>query len=84
MEDIIPVQPTDVVRSCVAVRMEIQNFQLNATSCSVRVAKLDDGGITIGVEYVPITEEEYAQWGQDDSYVIDLVLTKLGMTPVAI
>lgn len=82
MDGIIPVQPTDVVRSCVAVRLEIQDFQLNATSCTVRVLKLDASGVLIGVEDVGITEEEYAQWSYDDQYIIDLVLTKLGMTPV--
>lgn len=84
MDDPIPVQPTEVVRSCVYVKMEIVNFQLNTTSCRVRVMKLDASQMIIGVEEVGITEEEYAQWSYDDTYIIDLVLTKLGMTPVVV
>lgn len=28
---------------------------------------------------VDITPEEYAQWGSDDNYIADLVLSKLGL-----
>jgi hypothetical protein len=27
-----------------------------------------------------IEGEEYANWGNDDTYIVDLILTKLGMT----
>lgn len=82
MNETIMIQPIEVVRSCVAVRMRIQDFHLNALRCSVRVDKLDAIGNLIDLVDVPITEEEYALWGQDDQYIITLVMTKLGMTPI--
>jgi hypothetical protein len=29
--------------------------------------------------FLDITPEEYAQWGTDDNYIVDLVLSKLGL-----
>lgn len=84
MDDYINVQPTDVVRSCVKVRMTINNFQLKATNCSVNVQKYDASNILIDVLNVFINDEEYAQWAYDDDYIIDLVLTKLGLTPASV
>lgn len=84
MDDYINVQPTDVVRSCVKVRMTINNFQLKATNCSVNVQKYDASNILIDVLNVFINDEEYAQWTYDDQYIIDLVLTKLGLTPASV
>lgn len=84
MDDYINVQPTDVVRSCVKVRMTINNFQLKATNCTVNVQKYDASNILIDVLNVFINDEEYAQWAYDDDYIIDLVLTKLGLTPASV
>lgn len=84
MDDFINVQPTDVVRSCVKLRLSINNFQLKATNCTVNVQKYDVSNILIDVVNVFINDEEYAQWAYDDQYIIDLVLTKLGLTPASV
>ncbi len=84
MDDFINVQPSDVVRSCVKLRLAINNFQLRATNCTVNVQKYDASNILIDVLNVSINDEEYAQWGYDDQYIIDLVLTKLGLTPASV
>ena len=84
MDDFINVQPTDVVRSCVKLRMSINNFQLKAHNCTVNVQKYDASNILIDVVNVFINDEEYDQWAYDDQYIIDLVLTKLGMTPASV
>jgi hypothetical protein len=81
MDDYIDIQPTDVVRSCVKIKMNIINFQLNAKNCVVNVQKYDAANILIDIVNVFINDEEYSQWSYDDSYIIDLVLDKLGMTP---
>jgi len=81
MDDYIDIQPTDVVRSCVKIKMNIINFQLNATNCTVNVQKYDAANILIDIVNVFINDEEYSQWSYDDSYIINLVLEKLGMTP---
>lgn len=38
-------------------------------------------GDVVGLPYqVNLTQEEYAAWGSDDTYIENLVLTKLGYT----
>lgn len=84
MDDYINVQPTDVVMSCVKIRMSINNFQLKATSCDVLVQKLDENNNLIDIENVFINQEEYSNWSTDDDYIINLVLSKLGLSPASI
>lgn len=79
MEKVIDVQPNDVIRTCVKVRMSIQNFQLNASNCTVNVQKLDASNFILDIANVFINDEEYSQWSYDDNYIINLVLDKLGM-----
>lgn len=84
MEEYINIEPTDFVRSCVKLRMNINNFQLNATNCTVNVQKYDASNMLIDIVNVFINDEEYSQWSYDDQYMIDLVLSKLGMTPAVV
>jgi len=84
MDDFINVQPTDVVRSCVKLRLSINNFQLKATNCTVNVQKYDASNILIDVVNVFISDDEYEHWSYDDQYIIDLVLAKLGLTPASV
>ena len=84
MEDFINVQPVDVVRSCVKIRMTINNFQLKATNCTVNVQKYDASNILIDVVNVFINDDEYEHWSYDDAYIIDLVLSKLGLSPASV
>lgn len=79
MDQVINVQPTDVVKKCVKVQMIILNFQLNATNCIVSVRKLDQSNIVIDIVDVFINDEEYSQWSYNDDYIINLVLDKLGL-----
>jgi hypothetical protein len=64
--------------------MNINNFQLKATNCTVYVQKYDANNILIDVMNVSINDEEYAQWSYDDDYIINLVLTKMGLTPASV
>jgi hypothetical protein len=52
------------------------SLQLNKTaqiSCAVRSE-------TLHIPYtIELTEEEYAGWGDDDNYIVELVLSKLGL-----
>jgi len=46
----------------------------------VRVHYRDVGGIHLATKTVRIEGDEYNVWGDDDNYIINLVLTKLGLT----
>lgn len=54
------------------------NIQLNRfVSFPVRLMDSDDN--VISVESVLISGEEYNNWGSDDNYIENLILTKLGL-----
>jgi len=52
------------------------SLELNKTakiSCAVRSE-------TLHIPYnIELTEEEYSAWGNDDNYIVDLILSKLGL-----
>lgn len=52
------------------------SLQLNKTaqiSCAVRSE-------TLHIPYtIELTADEYAAWGNDDNYIVDLILSKLGL-----
>lgn len=80
MEGYISVEPIDLVRSCTKIRMFINGFTLNAKNCSVRAEQYDSENQLLVVTNVFINDEEYAEWGSDDKYIEDLVMSKLGLT----
>lgn len=44
-----------------------------------RILLNDEDGTTVATHEVKFTEEELAGWGTDDTFVLDLALTKLGI-----
>ena len=47
---------------------------------TIIVHLLDANGNLLDNKFVKIEGEEYANWSSDDNYIVDLVLTKLGLT----
>lgn len=82
MEEPISVEPNDIVRACVKAVVRLNNFVLNAKECDATVEKYDANTRIIEVVSVHINEEEYAQWGFDDNYIVGLALSKAGLTAV--
>jgi hypothetical protein len=44
------------------------------------VDEMDINGTIANRSYYRLTPEEYEQWGNDDDYVINLIITKYGYT----
>ena len=58
--------------------LEIMNIgvQLNKSAyvnCSVKGEKITNH------HNIELTAEEYSAWGNDDNYIVDLILSKLGL-----
>jgi len=73
------------------IKIDIQPVSYSLTTLSINnvSVQLDKSasvggfvfGDTISVPFqVHLTTEEYNNWGSDDTYIIDLVITKLGYT----
>jgi hypothetical protein len=77
----VPIKPTPFDKEIVSVQISLDSFQLNATEGTASAYMYDASGRLLDVQRVQITPEEWASWGFDDQYIIDLVLAKLGYEP---
>ena len=55
-------------------------FQTDAVSCSTYYKLCDKDGKMVAEGNLSLTEEQFANWGTDNSYVSDIVITELGLT----
>lgn len=76
----ISVTPIDVIKVCKYASVSIHSFSLNATSCKVTVYLMDENQHVVDARNVDINEAEYALWGNDDNYIINLALSKAGVS----
>ena len=61
------------------IEMEVMEMVLNSHVTMV-VHYLNAAGNLLDNKFVKIEGDEYNAWGDDDNYIINLVLTKLGLT----
>jgi len=68
----------------IAVKVEIAVAELVLNShVEIVVAYFNSNGNIIDNKFIKIQGEEYNNWGLDDGYLVDLVLSKLGLTKSA-
>ena len=82
--NVFQIEPLDyqqlgnIVDQGVKLKIEPFNIQLN-NSCMVRVTVYNQFDIVLITREFEVNTEEYLQW-DEDSYLINLVLTKIGAT----
>ncbi len=86
MDQRIPIQPYNLVRQQLvkSVDLRVVNLQL-FSSVTVAVCLYNEDGYVCDNRSVEISGAEYLAWNNDDSYLVNLVMTKLGLalpTPV--
>lgn len=83
MNTSITVDPKDVTISNVVVSVELViGTLILGSSIDVNVLFRNQQGRIFKSELVHIQGDEYNQWGNDDNYLIDLVLSKVGLTRI--
>jgi hypothetical protein len=48
--------------------------------CTIEVQSFDSDNRIVNFDLITLTSEEYADWGTDDSYIVNLVSSKLNFT----
>ena len=69
-----------VIKTSTEVELNIVLFNdpiTNQTKASATVKLLGDG--IFETKNAIITAEEYSSWGEDDNYIYDLILSKVGL-----
>jgi hypothetical protein len=75
----VNVQDSPYVRTNTINNINIRIISIELfTKLNVCVSLFENSQLVDNVNY-QITGEEYSNWGNDDQYIVDLVLTKLGM-----
>lgn len=64
-----------IKRICVMVTNVILHV-----SCTVAYSLFDDTGRIVKTDVLILTGDDYTNWGSNDNYIQDFILTKLGYT----
>lgn len=82
MDSKIQVDVTDfALEAPVVTKIEMEVMEMVLDShVSIVVHYLNANGNLLDNKFVKIEGDEYNAWGDDDSYITNLVLTKLGLT----
>jgi hypothetical protein len=64
-----------------AIKVKVHSVVL-FTSVTLMVQLLDSAGKIVDVKQVVLSGEDYLGWGNDDKYLIDIAISKLGFTAV--
>jgi len=80
----VDVNPKDFITTNTAnkVELRVSNLQIGS-SVDVTLLIKDLNGNIFKVENVRIEGEEYNNWGSDDQYLVNVVLSKVGLTQKA-
>jgi len=75
------VVPHEFTSSTTVTSFTIQNVTVQLfNGASLDAFMFDQNRNLYKVQRVNIDQEEYLQWNNDDTYIVDLVATKLGLT----
>lgn len=79
MDRIINVVPSDLTLLVDSVQIDLSQYVLGK-SALFSVLLLDKTFTVLKRTSFLIEGEEFSNWGSDDDYIINLILTKLGLT----
>lgn len=77
----INVSDKTITTTRVVKSIEIDSIEVKINeSAVIKVKQLDETGGLISIDRVTMDGTDYANWSNDDQYVVDFVLEKLGLT----
>lgn len=79
----INVQDKTITTTTIVKSIEIESVELKiGDSAKVFVRLLNENGGLVSNEIVRLEGTDYSNWGTDDQYLVDFVLTTLGLTEI--
>jgi hypothetical protein len=79
--DTYEIVPVETVKTVISNRMSIRVLNLVfGTSIEVIASVVQDNGSVTQNYHLVIAGEEYAAWGSDDDYMVNLIANKIGVT----
>jgi hypothetical protein len=78
-----PIEPDVITTTRTATSFTIKCMNLDLfNSASFLTTLVDSSGFKISNKVINLTPEQYLEWKNDDSYIVDLVATELGVNPI--
>lgn len=71
--------PIVIIRNIKFINIKIMSIEFNITA-TLLIEFFDDFNNIIQNEVLQLTPEQYAQWGTDDEFIINLVCQKYNLT----
>lgn len=78
----VQVENSEYIKSSIINKVIIQVNSIELFKSITVVARLFNNDTLVDNKFFTIIDEEYANWGNDDSYIVNLILNKLGLTQV--
>lgn len=82
-DESIHVDPVSQTKQITKIQLSIPQFVLNATEMDVYVTMFTEEMRFVDSTLVHIPPDVYAEWGKDDSHIVDYVLNQLNVHPIA-
>jgi len=77
----VNVQDSIYTKTMIINNIKIRTNRLNLfNSISLGVTLFSDN-VLVENKIIDVTGEDYTNWGNDDQYIVNFVLNKLGLTP---
>lgn len=76
---IIDISPVQVSHECTKIEVIMPTFNLGATEGFVYVNFMTVNGAVVRSEMVTIPESVYVDWGVDDTYIVNYVMSELNI-----
>jgi len=81
MSDFISIVPKPVITTTNLVGFKIDGVNVDLFRCAYVRVIIYDAPMSINrIDTVQLTQEEYSLWSNDDTYIIDVICSKLGFT----
>jgi hypothetical protein len=76
-----PIQPIETSKPAVEAvcKLVVFTFGEGGDYANSRIELFDEDGLIVAQHQVSFTKAELDGWGEDDEFVLDLALTKLGI-----
>jgi hypothetical protein len=79
----ISIQPNIITTTKTATSFSVKCISLNLfTNAAFSVNLLDATGSMIDHKMITLTQDQYKEWNNDDQYIINLVSSILGVSPI--
>lgn len=82
MIQIKPIQVGFPAKEAKAIKIRVGSFTTNAIYCNIFWELLSEKEEILASNNIKLTEEQFTNWSDDNSFIDDIVLTTLGLEKI--